>query len=103
MAKCRRGTVRITSVRPPKVRKSVLQSMCVNVSHERVKSKNLDGFQQKEMVFHHTGPSWRVTCAQTTAHFRAGRPLRHRDTYQYTSTLPRPQICPTLPHDHVPD
>ena len=41
--------------------------------------------------------------AQTTAHFRAGRPLRHRDTYQYTSTLPRPQIRPTLPRDHVPD
>ena len=41
--------------------------------------------------------------AQTTTHFRAGHPLRPRDGYQYTSTLPRPQIRPTLPPDNVPD
>ena len=41
--------------------------------------------------------------AQTTTHFRAGRPLRQRETYQYSSSLPRPTIRPILPPDTVPD
>merc|ERR1712185_249702 len=35
--------------------------------------------------------------AQTTTHFRAGRPLRQRETYQYSSSLPRPTIRPIYP------
>ena len=41
--------------------------------------------------------------AQITTHFRGGRPLGRRESYQYTSTLPRPSTVPELPPDTVPD
>ena len=40
--------------------------------------------------------------AQTTTHFRGGRPLRRGESYQYTSSLPRPSDL-VLPPDTVPD
>ena len=40
--------------------------------------------------------------AQTTTHFRGGRPLRQGESYQYTSSLPRPSDL-VLPPDTVPD
>tara|TARA_B110001450_G_scaffold178817_1_gene167056 strand:- start:229 stop:2817 length:2589 start_codon:yes stop_codon:yes gene_type:complete len=41
--------------------------------------------------------------AQVTTHFRGGRPLRRNESYQYTSSLPRPSTDPVLPPDTVPD
>ena len=40
--------------------------------------------------------------AQTTTHFRGGRPLRRGESYQCTSSLPRPADL-VLPPDTVPD
>ena len=41
--------------------------------------------------------------AQTTTHFRAGRPLRRRESHWYVSPFPHPTSHHTFPPDTVPD